>query len=160
MRRAARTGLGAGPRRLLDGRHPVLPGRIEVPLVEGVNSAPVELPDARHARTVLEAFGRACDRFTGPGGRSDDGGGQVPPAPVAGLTGRDGRVIPVRLSLFAEVVRRRPWTPATLREMGGVGGIGLTFLTGAFDSPSSPPLYRAHARAAGAMLQALLPPSK
>ena len=131
---------------------------LEVPMIEGVNSSPVELPDPRHARTVLEAFGRACDRFTGPGGEPSTEEGRFLQSAVAGLTGRDGRVIPIRLSLLAEVVRRRPWTPATLRELGGVGGIGLTFLTETFDSPTSPPPYRAHARAAGALLQALLPP--
>ena len=37
---------------------------------------------------------------------------------VQGLTGPDGRVIPVRLSLFVEVVRNRPWTVHTLRACG------------------------------------------
>ena len=132
---------------------------LEVPMVEGVNSSPVELPDARHARTVLEAFGRACDRFTGPGDEPSMEEERFLQSAVAGLTARDGRVAPIRLSLLAEVVRRRPWTPATLRDLGGVEGIGLTFLAEAFDAPTSPPLYRAHARAAGAMLQALLPTS-
>src|SRR5262249_12853460 len=76
---------------------------------------------------------------------------------VAGLAGADGRVVPVRLSLFAEVVRRRPWTPATLRALGGVEGVGGTFLEEAFDSTSAPPSYRLPRRAAPGGLQAFLP---
>ena len=130
---------------------------LEVPMVEGLNSSPVGLPDARHARAVLEAFGRACDRFTGPGGGPSTEEGKFLEAAADGLSDRDGRVYPIRLSLLAEVVRRRPWTPATLKELGGVQGIGLTFLAEAFDAPTSPPPYKIHARAAGAVLQALLP---
>ena len=33
---------------------------------------------------------------------------------VAGLA-QDGKVISVRLALFAEMVKGKPWTPATLR---------------------------------------------
>ena len=131
---------------------------LEIPLAEGVNSSPVELPDARHARTVLEAFGRACGRFTGPGDEPSDEEGKFLDEAVAGLAETDGRVIPARLSLLAEVVRNRPWTPATLKELGGVGGIGVTFLTETFDAPTSPPSYHAHRVGAGSVLQALLPP--
>ncbi len=75
---------------------------------------------------------------------------------VKGLTAPDGRVIPVRLSLFTEVVRHRPWTRATLKALGGVDGIGVKFLEDRFESDSSP--HRLHKKAAQAILRALLPP--
>ena len=56
-----------------------------------------------------------------------------------------GRVIPVRLSLFTEVVRNRPWTPETLRALGGVDGIGVKFLDDCFAQPQ----YRPYRRRAG-----------
>ena len=56
---------------------------------------------------------------------------------VSGLTGPDGRIVPVRLSLFVEVVRDRPWTLQTLQALGGMEGIGVKFLEEAFDAPSA-----------------------
>ena len=53
--------------------------------------------------------------------------------PSQGLA-QDGRVVPVRLALFAEMVKGKPWTPATLREVGGTEGIGVAFLEETFGS--------------------------
>ena len=53
---------------------------------------------------------------------------------VAGLA-QDGKVISVRLALFAEMVKGKPWTPATLQEVGGTEGVGVTFLEETFSSP-------------------------
>ena len=47
---------------------------------------------------------------------------------------QDGRVISVRLALFAEMVKARAWTPATLRAVGGTRGIGVTFLEETFSA--------------------------
>jgi hypothetical protein len=88
---------------------------VEVPLVQGGNAAAVELFDAQHARRVLEGFGRALGRLPGEPGTTEEEASLFLDEAVKGLTGPDGRVIPVRLSLFAEVVRHRPWTRATLR---------------------------------------------
>jgi serine/threonine protein kinase/formylglycine-generating enzyme required for sulfatase activity len=130
---------------------------LEIRLVEGVNSAPVELFDLDHSRKVLVEFGRA--------------GGRLPEAPEAisvdaerflnqairEMAGPDGRVTPVRLSVFCEIVSARPWTPSTLRELGGIAGIGVRFLEEKFDSRSAPPSHRAHLKAVEAVLQNLLP---
>lgn len=130
---------------------------LEVRLVEGVNSAAVELFDVRHARNVLTEFGRACGCLPTDENEVEGDAARFLDQAVAGLAGTDERVIPVRLSLFAEVVRHRAWTPATLQALGGVAGIGVKFLEEAFDSPTAPPTYRLHRRAAQAVLQALLP---
>ena len=87
---------------------------LDVHLADGQNSAGVDRFDTRHARKVLTAFGRAF--------------GALPPArieltkeqltfvnqAVDGLA-HEGMVSPVQLSLFAEMVKGRAWTPATLR---------------------------------------------
>src|SRR5262249_42796327 len=51
----------------------------------------------------------------------------------------------------------KPWTPATLREVGGTEGVGLTFLEETFSAATAPPEHRLHQKAAQAVLRALLP---
>jgi len=75
---------------------------------------------------------------------------------VSGLT-QDGKIVPVRLALFAEMVRERSWTPKTLHEVGGTEGVGVTFLEETFNSPQADPRHRLHQKAAQAVLKALLP---
>ena len=77
---------------------------------------------------------------------------------ITGLS-QDGKVISVRLALFAEMIKGKPWTPATLREVGGIEGVGLTFLEETFGAPTAPPEHRFHQKAAQAVLKALLPES-
>src|SRR5262249_50843060 len=74
---------------------------------------------------------------------------------VAGLA-QDGKVISVRLALFAEMVKGKPWTPATLREVGGTEGIGATFLEEMVSARTPPPQHRLHQKAAQGVLKALL----
>ncbi len=75
---------------------------------------------------------------------------------IAGLA-QDGKVISVRLALFAEMVKGKPWVPATLREVGGTEGVGVTFLEETFSAQTAPPEHRLHQKAAQAVLKALLP---
>src|SRR5262249_49566271 len=72
---------------------------------------------------------------------------------------QEGKVICVRLALFAEMMKGKPWTLATLREVGGTEGLGVTFLEDTFSSPTANPQHRLHQRAARAVLKALLPES-
>jgi hypothetical protein len=53
---------------------------------------------------------------------------------VAALS-QDGRIVCVRLVLLAQLLRSKPWTPATLVELGGFRTIGATILAEAFSSP-------------------------
>jgi formylglycine-generating enzyme required for sulfatase activity len=128
-------------------------GELEVPLREGHNSAAVDLFDPRHARKVLTLFGQAFGAL--PEHPTPEQGCFVEQA-VAGLA-QDGKVISVRLALFAEMVKGKPWTPATLAAVGGAEGVGLAFLEETF-GPASPPAHRLHAAGARAVLRALLPP--
>jgi serine/threonine protein kinase/formylglycine-generating enzyme required for sulfatase activity len=129
---------------------------LEVRLVEGDNFATVDLFDPVHARKVLAEFGRAFGRLpVGPAERSAEQEQFLDQA-VAGLA-RDGEVIPVRLALFAEMVKGKPWTSATLRQVGGTEGVGVTFLEETFSAATAPPPHRLHQKAARAVLGALLP---
>ena len=129
---------------------------LEQPLVEGMNYALVPLFDFQHARKVLIAFGRAYGKI-----RPD-------PMPLAAEQeeflasavsdlAQDGKVIGVRLALFAEMMQGRNWVPGSLQEVNKTGGVGTAFLEGTFAAPSAPPPHRHHQRAARAVLKALLP---
>jgi formylglycine-generating enzyme required for sulfatase activity len=127
---------------------------LEVRVAEGDNSRLADLFDERHARKVLAALGVAFGALPEVG-RTKEQEGFLDLA-VAGLA-REGKVIPVRLALFAEMVKGKPWTPAALREIGGAEGVGAAFLEETFSSPSAPPHHRLHQKAAQAVLAALLP---
>ncbi len=133
---------------------------LEIRLFEGVNSAPVELFDREHAAMVLAELGRALGRF--PVGAIAPGSEEARflEKAVQELASPDGRVVPVRLTLFAEMLRHRNWTTKTLRELGGMEGIGETFLEESFSARSAPMAHRVHQHAAQSVLRALLPEAK
>ena len=131
---------------------------LEVRLVEGQNSAAVDLFDTDHARKVLAAFGRAFGKLPdNPGDMSKDQKEFLKQA-ASGLA-QEGKVICVRLALFAEMVKGKTWTPATLKEVGGTEGVGVTFLEETFSAATAPPEHRYHQKAARGVLKALLPES-
>jgi serine/threonine protein kinase/formylglycine-generating enzyme required for sulfatase activity len=129
---------------------------VEVELVPGRNIAAVDLFDVRHARKVLEAFGRALGSLPGTVTRLNTEQERFLEQAVAGLA-QEGKVISVRLALLAEMVKGKSWAPSTLQTMGGVEGVGVAFLEEAFSSSSASPKHRLHQRAARAILKSLLP---
>jgi serine/threonine protein kinase/formylglycine-generating enzyme required for sulfatase activity len=129
---------------------------LEVDLVQGHNVALVDLFDTGHARKVLAAFGRAHGRLADDPGRWSRQQQAFLDQTVEGLA-RGGRVIPVRLALFAEMVKGRPWEPASLRAVGGTDGVGVAFLEESFSGPSANPQHRLQEKAVRGVLRALLP---
>lgn len=129
---------------------------LEVRIVEGHNFATVDLFDAGHARKVLAEFGRAFGRLPAKPAELAPEQERFLDQAVAGLA-QHGEVISVRLALFAEMVKGKPWTPATLRQVGGAEGVGVTFLEETFSAATAPPPHRLHQKAARAVLKALLP---
>jgi serine/threonine protein kinase len=127
---------------------------LEVRLVEGQNSAAVDLFPVRHAEKVLAAFGRAFGVL--PEGEPGKDQRQFVEQAVAGLA-QEGKVISVRLALFAEMMKGKAWTPASLKAVGGTEGVGITFLEETFSAATARPEYRYHQRAARADLKVLLP---
>jgi hypothetical protein len=131
---------------------------LEVRVLEGENSRLVDLFDSLHAHKVLAAFGRAYGRLPESLGQCSKEQDAFLAQAVAGLA-PEGKVISVRLALFADMVKGKPWTPATLKEVGGTEGVGVTFLEETFTAPNAPPQHRLHQKAAQAVLKALLPDS-
>ncbi|HKB00599.1 MAG TPA: protein kinase [Gemmataceae bacterium] len=129
---------------------------LEVDLVPGRNVALVDLFDPDHARKVLFAFGRAYGKLPDRPEELTRDRAEFLHQAVVGLV-RDHKVICVRLALFAEMMKGRPWTPTALKEVGGPGGLGVTFLDDTFSSPSANPRHRLHQAAARGVLKALLP---
>ena len=129
---------------------------LEVRIVEGENSAAVNLFDLLHSRRVLAAYGRAYGLLPEKPSELTADQRAFLEQSVAGLA-HDGKVISVRLALFAEMVKGKPWTTATLKDVGGIQGIGVTFLDETFSAATAPPEHRLHQRAAQAVLKALLP---
>jgi serine/threonine protein kinase/formylglycine-generating enzyme required for sulfatase activity len=132
--------------------------QIEIPLLESQNSALVDLFDTDHARKVLVAFGRAFGRLPENNNELRKEHEDYLKRALSGLA-QDGKVICVRLALFAEMMKGKPWTPVSLKEVGGTEGIGVTFLEETFSSATAPPEHRYHQKAARAVLKALLPES-
>jgi formylglycine-generating enzyme required for sulfatase activity len=131
---------------------------LDIPLVERENSALVDLFGPEHAAKVLGLFGKAFGKL--PESSQDwtaDQQSFIRQA-VAGLSD-EGRVISVRIAVLADMLRNKPWTSETLREVGGIGGVGETFLEEMFGSRHAPLQYRQHQRAVRGLLAALLPGS-
>jgi eukaryotic-like serine/threonine-protein kinase len=129
---------------------------LEVELLQGQNTAAVDLFDLRHARKVLMAFGTAYGNFPDRAANNSRDQHAFLDQAVTELA-ENGKVISVRLALFAEMVKGKAWTPATLRQVGGIKGVGITFLDETFSSPQANPKHRLHQKAAQAVLKALLP---
>ena len=75
---------------------------------------------------------------------------------ISGLA-QDGKVISVRLALFAEMVKGKPWTPATLRRSAAPKESVSRFWKRPSVASTAPPEHRLHQKAAQAVLKALLP---
>ena len=131
--------------------------KVEVPLVEGENLAAMDLFSTAHAERVLEWLGRAYGAFPlqGETPLNEDQRSFVRES-VKRLA-EDGRVVSVRLSLFALMMSDRPWTLGELKTIGGLSGLGVKYLEDTFCGQQSHPENEAHMQAARAVLQHLLP---
>ncbi|MHB1423503.1 MAG: protein kinase domain-containing protein [Gemmataceae bacterium] len=129
---------------------------LELRLLEGQNSAAVDLFDPDHACKVLAAFGRAFDKLPDNARETTREQKEFLKQAVSGLA-QEGRVISVRLTLFAEMMKGKAWTPASLKAVGGTEGVGVAFLEETFSAAAAQPEHRYHQKAARAILKALLP---
>ena len=105
---------------------------------------------------MLEAFGRSYGALLQDGSPLKDGEELFLDEAVSALS-EEEKVVCVRLALFAEMVKGKPWTPTTLKEVGGTEGVGVTFLEETFSSRAANPRHRLHQRAAQGVLKVLLP---
>jgi eukaryotic-like serine/threonine-protein kinase len=131
-------------------------GELEIDLLQGQNTALTDLFDLDHAKKVLAAFGRAFGKLPENHGEMSKEQQEFLKQAVPGLA-HENKVICVRLALFAEMIKGRAWTPATLKDVGGTEGVGITFLEETFSSPTANAKHRYHQKAARAVLKVLLP---
>ncbi len=131
---------------------------LDTPILERENSAMVDLFDLDHAKKVLSMFGRAYGKL--PEERSQWSEPQKAFLTQAseGLS-ENRKVISVRLALFSEMMKSREWTPASIEDVGGVSGVGVTFLEETFGQKHAPIQYRQHQEAVRGLLSVLLPAS-
>jgi serine/threonine protein kinase/formylglycine-generating enzyme required for sulfatase activity len=129
---------------------------LEIELVQSHNVAAVDRFDLRHAKKVLTLFGQAYAALPENAADLTHDHDSFLDRSVEALAS-NGRVVSVRLALFADMLRDKPWTPAALKAAGGAEGIGVAFLDEAFSSSGANPRFRMHARAAQSVLKTLLP---
>lgn len=127
---------------------------LEEPLSQDTNWAVLDLFSREHARKVLLAYGRALSTL--PSGALGREQSKFIDSAIDGLV-EDGKIIPVRLSLLAEMLKEQPWVPATLNRFGGMGGLAEAFLTERLEGAAAHPLAKAHPQATRELLRLLLP---
>ncbi|MEM9827776.1 MAG: bifunctional serine/threonine-protein kinase/formylglycine-generating enzyme family protein, partial [Planctomycetota bacterium] len=129
---------------------------IDQDLLRGQNFELLDLFDRRHAKTVLTLFGQAYGTLPKDSDDLDEANDDFLEQSLD-LLADGGFVVSVRLSLFAHLMRHKPWRPETLDEVGGAEGIGLQFLDEAFKKEGGNPKHRMYAVPATRILSALLP---
>jgi serine/threonine protein kinase/formylglycine-generating enzyme required for sulfatase activity len=130
---------------------------LEIPLVDGQNCELVDLFSKAHAKKVLGLFGIALGKLSSTESQWTDQQRQFLER-SAEILGEDGKIVPVKLSLYVDTIKSREWNLACLKEVGGIEGVGMSFLNDSFNSKYSKPENRRHAHAAEAFLSQLLPP--
>ena len=129
---------------------------LDIDLAQNQNMRLVDLFDSLHARRVLAEFGCGYGRLPENLGQLKEEENEFLDAAIEGLMQHD-KIIPVRLALFAEMVKGKPWTLRTLQDIGGIEGVGPRFLEDCFESSTAPAEQRVHRAAVHRTLRALLP---
>ncbi|MFO0942783.1 MAG: protein kinase [Pirellulales bacterium] len=98
--------------------------QLDESLLQNQNFATIEPFGVAHGRKVLAAFGRAFSVVSQPPTTQQE---HFINEAIANLA-ETGRLQPVHIALFSEMVKNRPWVPSTLRELGGIQGLEVSFL--------------------------------
>ncbi len=128
---------------------------LEILREENKNMKTVDLFDKIHARNVLSKFGQSFNALTDP--LSDQQQAFVGQAIAELAQEEDGRVNCVRVALFAEMFRGKPWDEATWNKVGGAKGIAFRFFEETFIASTAPSHHQLHQEAAQKVLKTLLP---
>ena len=129
---------------------------LEMDLLEGRNSQDIDLFERAHAKKVLIQLGRAYGRLPDePTALSSDQQKFLDSSIEQMSVG--SYVICVRLILFAEMFKSRPWSMAELKSGGGAKGVGEKFLEDTFGANGKNRRYQIQRDAAQAVLEVLLP---
>ena len=129
--------------------------RLEIKIVEGDNSMLVDSFDRKHALHVLREFGIAYGRVPELREQETTADREFLNRAIDALS-HDGRLFPIQLAVFTEMVKDRDWVPNLITAMGGTEGIGVAYLESSFGATANS-VRRRHAAAARRVLSALLP---
>ncbi|MCA9057032.1 MAG: serine/threonine-protein kinase [Planctomycetaceae bacterium] len=129
---------------------------LDVDPAQNRNMRLVDLFDLLHARHVLAELGCGYGRLPENSRELTAEQNRFLDLAINGLQQHD-KIIPVRLALFAEMVKGKPWLPATLSGIGGIQGVGARFLEECFETSTAPADQRVHRDAVHRTLTALLP---
>lgn len=114
----------------------------------------LQLFDIEHAEKVLRLFGMAYQKVDATPTQQQT---EFIQRAVAGLANENrNEVVCLRLSLFAFMMRSRPWNMSTWTEVGGVEGLGVKFLEDTIGRNSEARLAK-HREGAKQVLRCLLP---
>lgn len=130
--------------------------QLEVDMVPDANIRHLDLFETNHAEKVLTAFGRAHGKLPGYPAHIHSSQKKFLQAAVEELA-EEGRVIAIRLSLFAEMMRERHWTVESLWDVGGLEGLGVGYLEEIFCGRSARDSHRYHLKTSMVILASLLP---
>ena len=130
--------------------------QLDIRLVEGANACAVDLFDRAHATKVLAAFGVAYGRLDGKLWPTNRDQTRFLECAVDDLA-EDGWIVPVRLCIFAEMIKSKAGLRPPCTMLAGEG-LGEAFLEEVFNGRSASPMYRLHRKAALQVLERLLPP--
>ena len=131
--------------------------QLEIRLLEGNNATAIDVFSSRHAQKVLTHFGQAYGTL--PADRSPTSEHERFLFSAIEKLAEDGKVMTVRLALFAEMMKDKRWSLATLQQAGGTEGLGVRFLDEQLGEATASPPHRLHQVAARAVLKELLPTS-
>ncbi len=127
---------------------------LEIAIVDGVNGMLVDSFDQEHARRVMRELGQAYNRLPVGSPLNVEQENFIDQS-IQGLT-ENNRLYPVRLAVFVEMIKDKPWVPETLKAMGGTKGVGVAFLETTVGSQAISS-RRMHSAATRRILTALLP---
>lgn len=129
---------------------------LDVPIVERENSAMVDLFDLDHSAKVLGLFGKAYGKLPDSTKDWNQDQNEFVRQAIQGLS-HDEKVISVRIAVLADMMKQKAWTTAALQAVGGIEGVGVTFLEEMFGSRHAPIQHRQHEEAVRGLLASLLP---
>lgn len=126
---------------------------LEQRIDENQNAMALPLFDKRHARKILEAYGRKLGCLPETGNLSKQQSNFIKTA-VDMIASRES-VLCVRLVVFAETMKSRPWNVSELTQLGGWEGVGQEFITSIFRN--APGAISKNSLSCWAILRPLLP---
>ena len=129
---------------------------LEIRLVQDINSSAVDRFDSRHAKFVLQEFGRAYGCLPDDASEISAEQDKFLDAVIESLA-EDGKIISVHLVVVAQMLKSQPWRCETLERLGGTSGVDVNFLDATFSSSVSSPHHRALEAPARKVLAELLP---